>query len=272
MVRSYVFTGKPLFKQQYLQILAIRDGKLPRPPDYQNIYWDLMRTDTAPATGERIALLELMRRAGFTQIEFAKLAQAKANSDTLTRIEFAAMRLIETSGEKIEQRRLQALTLLHDTAYHDAKAGIMQPISEFQRMMEARANAAVSHAIEVAYLLRIAFILFGVVLVYLLWRNYAALRATLGGSVDELQHAHRTPWQRRVRHTHSGRTGHGKQCARLAVGHPKQPCPHRRGTASGRTAQPASGPALRRLEPMQPGHRALPQRGTNCFPRSAATQ
>lgn len=162
MVRSYVFTGNPLFKRQYLQILAIRDGKLPRPPDYQNIYWYLKRTDTPPAAGERIALLELMRRAGITQIEFAKLAQAKANSDTLSRIELAAMRLIETPGEKIEQRRLQALTLLHDTAYHDAKAGIMQPISEFQRMMEARASTAVSHAIEVAYLMRIVFILFGV--------------------------------------------------------------------------------------------------------------
>lgn len=127
-MRSYVFTGNPLFKRQYLQILAIRDGKLPRPPDYQNIYWDLMRTDTLPADGERIALLELMRRAGFRPTEFAKLAQAKANSDTLTRIEFAAMQFIETPDAQIEQRRLQALTLLHDSAYHDAKAGIMLPI------------------------------------------------------------------------------------------------------------------------------------------------
>jgi len=187
LVRSYVFTGNPLFKRQYLQILAIRDGKLPRPPDYQNIYWDLMRTDTLPADGERIALLELMRRAGFTQTEFAKLAQAKANSDTLTRIEFAAMQLIETPDAQIEQRRLQALTLLHDSAYHDAKAGIMLPISEFQRMMEVRVSAAVNHAIEVAFLMRIAFMLFGAALVYLLWRNYVILRATLGGSADELQ-------------------------------------------------------------------------------------
>ena len=45
MVRTYVVTGAPIYKQHYQEILDIRDGKKPRPVDYQNIYWDLVLAD-----------------------------------------------------------------------------------------------------------------------------------------------------------------------------------------------------------------------------------
>jgi hypothetical protein len=69
MVRTYVSTGNPIYKQHYQEILDIRDGKRPRPLEYQYVYWDLVLADDrrpGPSGGQSIALLDLMRQAGFT--------------------------------------------------------------------------------------------------------------------------------------------------------------------------------------------------------------
>lgn len=91
MVRTYVATGDPLSREHYQEILDIRDGKKPRPVAYNDIYWDLVLADEQRPrpSKQAIPLLELMRQVGFTESEFACLAKAKANSDVLTRTEFA---------------------------------------------------------------------------------------------------------------------------------------------------------------------------------------
>jgi len=188
MVRTYVVTGNLLYKQHYQEILDIRDGRKPRPLDYQNVYWDLVTPDDQrprPA-GEALPLLELMRRADFSEAEFAKLAEAKRNSDALTRTEFAAMQLIESAGAASEGNREKATAMLHDAAYHQAKASIMRPIGEFIEISEQRTLAAVLAAEETAAHLRWLFIFFSAVLVFMLRRIYRGLHTTLGGSVDEL--------------------------------------------------------------------------------------
>jgi len=189
MVRSYVITGNPLYKRHFQEILDIRDGKMPRPVNYHNIYWDLVLSDDRrpqPDSGQKIALLELMRQAGFTEEEFAKLAKAKANSDALTATEFAAMKLVESTATVTEANRLKASLMLQDAAYHQAKAEIMQPIGEFYRLMEQRTLNSVHAAEHAAALLRMAFVSSGLLLVFMLWRAYRVLYATLGSSVDEL--------------------------------------------------------------------------------------
>ena len=42
MARTYVMTGDPIYEQYFDDILAIRDGRKPRPKLYSNIYWDLV--------------------------------------------------------------------------------------------------------------------------------------------------------------------------------------------------------------------------------------
>ncbi len=188
MVRSYVITGDTIYKQHYQEILDIRDGKKPRPIDYQDVYWDLVLADDKRPrpNGQAISLLELMRQAGFTEEEFAKLAQAKANSDTLTRTEFDAMNLVESTNPATEANRFKASMMLHDAAYHQAKSAIMRPISELMHMFDQRTLAAV-HTIETyAMLLRVAFISFGILLLLMLRRAYCALCDALGGSVEEV--------------------------------------------------------------------------------------
>jgi hypothetical protein len=142
MVRTYVATGNPIYKQHYQEILDIRDGRKPRPLAYQNIYWDLVLADDARPrqNGRAISLLELMRHAGFTRKEFDLLAQAKANSDKLTHLEYAAMALVESTTPVTEDNRLKATEMLFGASYHQDKYAIMQPIDEFYQTKIGRAH------------------------------------------------------------------------------------------------------------------------------------
>ena len=188
MIRTYAATGDPTYKQHYQEILDIRDGRKPRPIDYQNIYWDsVLAGDERPSLpGLAIPLLTRMRGAGFTDAEFAKLAEAKANSDALTSTELAAMALIESARPPMDSSRAEAMRMLHDAAYHQAKAGIMQPIGQFYRMADQRTLNAVHAAEAQATRMRALFIVFGMMLIALLWRTRYNLHAILGGSVNEL--------------------------------------------------------------------------------------
>lgn len=189
MVRTYVVTGDPVYKQHYQDILDIRNGKTPRPESYWRIYWDLVlpggRTPR-PEGRQAIALLELMRQAGFTEEEFRKLADAQANSDALTVPEFEAMTLAESTGPNAEANRARAHTMMFDDKYHQAKAAIMKPIDEFYVLVDKRTFAAVQTADNYAAALRYVFVAFGLGLMVMLWRTYTALCDTLGGSVGEV--------------------------------------------------------------------------------------
>jgi signal transduction histidine kinase len=189
MVRTYVITGDVAYKQHYQDILDIRDGKKPRPQDYQRVYWDLVLPGgqaPRPDSPQAIGLLELMRQTGFTEEEFGKLAEAKANSDGLTGPEFEAMKLVESTGPDTESNRLKARMMMHDAKYHQAKAAIMKPIDEFFVLMDNRTSNAVRTARDHATVLLYAFIALALALLLMLWRAYAALSYYLGGSLDEI--------------------------------------------------------------------------------------
>ena len=157
LARTYVATGEAKWEQQYAEILDIRDGKLPRPQSYDRIYWDFRAADAQnvrPA-GETVALLELMKRAGFADNELAKLAEAKANSDDLVRAETIAMNMVKglyDDGQggftrAGEPDRAKALSMMHDLAYHQYKARIMKPVDEFLVMLDQRTASELASAV-----------------------------------------------------------------------------------------------------------------------------
>lgn len=190
MVRTYIVNGDPIYKKHYQEIFDIRDGKRPRPVAYNDIYWDLvLANDLRPrGSDQKTPLLALMRQAGFTEAELAKLSEAKFNSDVLTGTEFAAMKLVEANPVTAAHRD-KASQMLHDAAYHQAKAEIMQPLSELHYMMDQRTLSAVHYAETMALILRACVILLGMLLAYTLWRAYRTLNTTLGASAGVL-HAH----------------------------------------------------------------------------------
>lgn len=136
MARTYVVTADPAYEQAYWRILDVRNGVAPRPD------------------GRTVALRRLMEQQGFTADEFAKLKQAEDNSNALVTTETIAMHAMKgqfADGQggytrKGEPDQEMAQRIMHDAKYHDDKQAIMDPIGEFEEMLDRRTDAAVSAA------------------------------------------------------------------------------------------------------------------------------
>ncbi len=189
-VRTYVVSGNPIYKQYHSEIINIRNGKLARQPDYHIGYWGLSQQKNQHSivgSGKAIPLMELIRKAGFSEKELAKLSEAKEKSDKLIITEYAAMKLFESSRHTGDKYHIAALQMLHDDAYNQAKAGIMRPISDCYHMMEDRTLNLVKSQEQLALNMRYAVIFSGFILLFLLWRTYQSIRSTLGAPLNELQ-------------------------------------------------------------------------------------
>ncbi|HSI49821.1 MAG TPA: methyl-accepting chemotaxis protein [Ideonella sp.] len=160
LARTYVVSGDPMWEQQYFEVLDIRNGKKPRPPGYERIYWDFRAAGTVPSgpghegSSTSVSLLDSMKAAGFTEAEFAKLKEAAANSDDLVKTETVAMNMVKGLyadgnggfSKKGEPDLAQAQAMMHNADYHRYKAKIMKPVDEFFGMLDERTAAAVTLA------------------------------------------------------------------------------------------------------------------------------
>lgn len=157
LARTYVISGDDRYEKMYWDVLAIRGGEKPRPADYWRIYWDFVAADgKAPRPDtEKVPLSDLMKRAGFTDAEFAKLDEARRNSDALVKTETIAMNAVkglydDGTGKytvKREPDLAMARKIMHDQSYHVEKAKIMRPIDDFLVLMDARTQAQMSTAL-----------------------------------------------------------------------------------------------------------------------------
>ena len=147
MARNYVITGNPVYERYFSQILDIRDGKKPRPLNYSATYWYLFPDETAATEqGDAISLLEMMKREGFSDEEFALLQEAKESSDRLVKLEkqaFAALKGLYDDGKgnftiRRKPNRDFAINLLFGERYDDKKARIMEPIQKFMDLFNGR--------------------------------------------------------------------------------------------------------------------------------------
>ncbi len=188
MVRTYVVTRDPIYKAYMQEILDIRDGKSPRPVDYNRIYWDLVleQGKRPQPFGPPEPLLGLLRAAGVNDAEFAKLNEAKEKSEQLTQIEFTAIHLAEASGPPLGPAHATAIGLLHDSAYHQAKAEIMKPLHEFESLIETRMHEEVRQLDEHLGRVRWLLILSGLALLALLLSARRTLHILLGSPLEAL--------------------------------------------------------------------------------------
>ncbi|MES2130143.1 MAG: methyl-accepting chemotaxis protein [Pseudomonadota bacterium] len=156
LARTYVVSGDPAYERQYMDILAIRNGAKARPLHYERIYWDFVAAGAGKpnADGPTIALADLMRRAGFSDAEFAKLKEAQGNSDDLVKTEVIAMNAVkglfdDGTGKFTKQGEPDlemARRIMHDATYHKNKAKIMKPLNEFLVLLDQRTGDAVHGA------------------------------------------------------------------------------------------------------------------------------
>jgi methyl-accepting chemotaxis protein len=134
LARTYVVTGDPEFEREYWQVLAVRNGEAARPD------------------GRTVSLRDLMERQGFTPAEFAKLKEAEDNSNALVTTETVAMNAVKgrfgdgKGGYTKEGEPDLALArrIMHDERYHEDKASIMGPITQFEETIDDRTEAAVA--------------------------------------------------------------------------------------------------------------------------------
>ncbi len=155
LARTYVVTRDSQYEKMYWDILAIRNGKKARPKHYDRIYWDLILIygDKPRLDGDSRALRDLMKDAGFTKEEFAKLDEAQKNSDDLVTIETIAMNAVkglydDGTGNYVKKGEPDfemARRIMHDAQYHKDKAAIMKPIDEFFKLLDERTKVEVQH-------------------------------------------------------------------------------------------------------------------------------
>lgn len=146
MARTYVVTQNPKYEKIYQTILAIRNGKFPRPQYYERIYWDFVLNDgDKPRPDvETKALISLMKEAGFSEEEFSKLREAQKHSDQLAETEMVAINSVKNNKDNPTKQEM-AIRIMHDQQYHEYKAHIMRPIDEFFVLLDERTKNRVTH-------------------------------------------------------------------------------------------------------------------------------
>ena len=168
LARTYVVTGDPAYEQQYLDVVAIRAGEKPRPVQYSRIYWDFVAAgESAPRPADKaVSLLDLMREAGFTAEEIAKLDDAKSKSDGLINLEVQAINAVkglfpDAQGQytvKGEPDLELARNLLHSAQYHGFKAEIMKPIDDFFVLLDERTAGTIARETATADAYRLVLV------------------------------------------------------------------------------------------------------------------
>ncbi len=144
MVRRYAVTGDPLYRGYFDEILAIRNGEMPRPQKYLEIpYWDyVLATGERPGeAGAAVPIRTLVRQGAFTDGELALLQEAEDRSNHLVLLENEVMDAVAGSLEgnagnyRLQDETLAAMLRLHGQEYHQAKQQIMLPLVQLTRVV-----------------------------------------------------------------------------------------------------------------------------------------
>ena len=136
------------YKNYFHQILDIRNGVIPRPKNYDSIYWDYVTAsgNKPQEDGEAIALEALMQSNQFSTEEFSTLKQVKKRSDKLALLEDRAMFAVKGLAKndkgkytiKIKPDLKLAQSLLHGIEYHRVKSQVMDLIEQVNQMVDIR--------------------------------------------------------------------------------------------------------------------------------------
>ena len=143
-IREFAVTGNERAAAAYMDIAHIRAGEKKRPGD------------RAVAPGETVSLDALMKKAGFTEKEFALMREAGDLSNKLILLETEAMNAVrgvfpDSSGAytvKGEPDKARAAALVYSDSYDGEVAKIMAPFSQFEKELDARLDAAAASAME----------------------------------------------------------------------------------------------------------------------------
>lgn len=150
MIRTYAATGEERFLGYFKAILDIRNGVIPRPANYNQIYWDFVvstNKEYVPAPAKGTPLRQLMVQAGIKPEELALLAEAQSKSDQLVAMEDRATHIVKEAlringghTQFTDGGNEEALKILFGREYHAAKRDIMDSINTFMETIGIRTD------------------------------------------------------------------------------------------------------------------------------------
>jgi signal transduction histidine kinase len=135
------------YKRYFTEIYEIREGKRPRPLNYSPALAFVVAGKAPESTSvEAVPILELFRRAGFSEEEYSLLRESLMNSNSLVEVEkraFAAAEGLQDDGTgsfsvRTKPDRELAIRLMYGPEYISHKADIMAPIQKFTDLYNLR--------------------------------------------------------------------------------------------------------------------------------------
>lgn len=153
LARQYVAGRDPEHARLFRQLASIREGRAPRPADYDELFWDLALADPAKAGsagGQAQSLPDRMRAAGFEPAELALLDEAWRRGLELQGLEAGAVQMVEGAGiarQPPPDILAQASQMLHGRAYLAAKAAALEPLRRFVAEAQQRLDAERDQAV-----------------------------------------------------------------------------------------------------------------------------
>lgn len=185
-VHSYLVTGDSKYKSAFEEILAIRNGTVGIPLDYDNTYWTIkqgveINTQRESAKSYMSSVLD----HGFTKDEVKSLMEALDLSNTLTETEFHAMKAAESA--KTSDDRLKAVFMVEDASYHQTKSKIMEAIRSFNHQVEQRTHQSIRQIDQILVVLRLAIALSGALMLISIARLFGATKSAASQSAEILE-------------------------------------------------------------------------------------
>ncbi len=180
--RAYVVTGNEYFKDSYFNVLAIRNGDIERPKNFNSIYWDVnMDTYVKQDHTVKLSFKDITKKLPFTDEEINYLIESEKQSNNLVNLEveaFNAMigKYMDKNGNytiNAEANQKLAIDLMFSNEYILAKQKIMEPISKLINILEikqtqlSRDNHQQSSNMFILFITSILIFIIGNILVYM---------------------------------------------------------------------------------------------------------
>ena len=160
MARAYAQTGLVKTRQDYLSVVNIRNGSLPRPENYHHPYWTMINPTNPvkprPDTTDSTPLLERIKQLGLTEEEQKLVATTVQESQALALVEQEAFNVADGvfKDENGDFTRLGAPNkalaeqMVYSAEYMAGKWRIAQPLGKLYELIEARLQTQVAGALK----------------------------------------------------------------------------------------------------------------------------
>lgn len=196
MARSYVGTLNPRYETFYHEIVDIRNGKTPRPPDYDASYWHRRIANLPTAQGgERISFYDQLRHLQLENDDVNRLMNMLTQAENIMQLELFVMLEAKTNKVSAADKKNLNTTgaVLYSSNYLEKRAILSQSIQQFQQRVEVDSKKSIAQLVRYqkqlligAFSLSSVLLLSFFALIYWTWRKLVQPLARMGRVAQEI--------------------------------------------------------------------------------------